>query len=221
MPPSSFSEREALARVAFGRTASSEDESRAAEAARRLHELDLLEAAGRQALQRAALDAADARERRAHRIRSRSFRVLVALAVMGVIALGAAMLLAPPLRSSTPLDAGAANGPAGSWFDEAQTDRDRVDSYLPSYVDGSTTRLVSMAMPGWKVYVAKGDNADLCLVVHESGTTKAVAECVTPEVFAESGVVISSVGSTSISAFWDGADVHVGQNGSSVGQGEP
>ena len=239
-------EREALARAAYGRTASADDEARAAEAARRLQELYLREAAERQALHRAALDAADARERRAHRIRSRSARVLGVLAVMGAIAAGAATFLAPPTtrggeasagpstralgpgeavtpptRAGTQLESSTTTGPAGSWFDEAQTARDRVEpSLLPRYVDDSTTRLVSAAVPGWRVYVAQGTNSELCLVALESGTTQAEAECVAPEVFAVSGVSVSGVGSTSISAFWDGVDVHVGPNGSNLGQNE-
>ena len=88
--------RSALARAAYGRTSTPEAEARAADAARELRELDHREASERAALDRAALDAADARERRAHRIRSRIVRVSSVLAVLGLIAAGAAMLLSPP-----------------------------------------------------------------------------------------------------------------------------
>jgi hypothetical protein len=235
-------ERAALARAAFGRASTPEDEARAADAARRLHELDLREAAERQALERAALDAADARERRAHRIRSRVVRVSSVLAVLGVVAAGAAMWLAPPAsRGEQPfvdtMDLGhrevaplptrvparavttGSSASAEAWFDVVQTDDDRVQAYLPPRIDGSSTRLVSTDMPGWKVWVAKDIDGNLCLVVHESGTTDAVAKCATPDDFTASGVLVSSVGSTSISAFWDGFEVRTGQNGASLAPG--
>ena len=232
-------ERFALARAAYGRTSTPDDETRAAAAALELHELDLREAAERAALDRTALDAADSRERRAHRIRSRVVRVSSVLAVLGLIAAGASMLLSPPVsRDGKPfvdtMDLGrgeiattparvpaeaVTTGSAASaerWFDAAQTDLDRIDANLPVRIDGSTTRLVSTDVPGWKVWVAKDTDANLCVVVHESATPEAVAECATPDDFTASGVLVSSVGSTSISAFWDGFEVRTGQNGSSL-----
>ena len=232
-------ERFALARAAYGRTSTPDDETRAAAAALELHELDLREAAERAALDRAALDAADSRERRAHRIRSRVVRVSSVLAVLGLVAAGASMLLSPPAsrddkpfvdtmelghREVAPLPTrvpaqAVTTGSAASaerWFDAAQTDTDLVDAFLPPRIDGFSTRLVSTDVPGWKVWVAKDSEANLCLVVHESATPEAVAECATPDDFTASGLLVSSVGSTSISAFWDGFEVRTGQNGSSL-----
>ncbi|WP_374946769.1 hypothetical protein [Agreia sp.] len=230
-------ERAALARAAYGRTSTPADEVRAADAARELHELELREAAEQQALQRAARDAADARERRAHSIRSRVARVTGTLVVLALIATGAAMWLAPPRddrpfvdtmelghREVAPLPArvparAVTTGSAASaerWFDAVQTDTDRLYELLPAFIDSSTTRLVPTDEPGWRVWVAKDVDASLCLIVHEASTPEAVAACATPDDFTASGVLVSSVGSTSISAFWDGFDVRTGQNGASL-----
>jgi hypothetical protein len=233
------SERAARVRAAYGRTSSPADEARAAEAARELHDLDLQEAARTAALKRAALDAADARVRRAHRIRSRVVRVSSVLAVLGLAAAGAALWLLPPSprddqavvepmqlghREVAPLPT---RGPAGAvttgsaasaerWFDEDQTDADLVPVELPDSIDASTTRVVSTDMPGWTVWIARDTDANFCLIVHESADEDAVAACATPDDFTASGVLVSSVGSTSISAFWDGFDVRTGQNGASL-----
>jgi hypothetical protein len=229
-------------RAAYGRTSTPSDEARAAEAARELLELERQDAARSAALHRAALDAADARVRRAHRIRSRVVRVSSVLVVLGLSAAGAAMWFSPPApgddqpfvdtmelghREVAPLptrvpDGAVTTGSAASaerWFDEAQTDADLAPVELPDPIDPSTTRVVSTDTPGWTVWIAKDADANLCLVVHESATAEAVAACATPDDFTASGVLVSSVGSTSISAFWDGFDVRTGQNGSSLAPG--
>jgi hypothetical protein len=228
-----------LVRAAYGRTNSPDDEERAAEARRALQRLDLRKDAERQALERAAPDAEDARERRARRIRSRTVRVVGTLVALAVIAAGTATWLRPPVPRDDPPSADTmelghrevaplptrvpvravttgSSASAERWFDVPQSEADVVDASLPPHIDPSTTRLVSTDMPGWKVWVAKDDDAGLCLVVHESGTTEAVSECATPEDFTASGVLVSSVGSTSIRAFWDGFDVRTGQNGTSI-----
>jgi hypothetical protein len=205
-----------------------------------LHELDLRETAERQALHRAALDAEDARVRRAHRIRSRVARVTGTLVVLGLLAAGgAAMWLAPPasrddqpivdtmelghrevapLPTRVPSEAVTTGSAASAerWFDAEQTDADLAPVELPDSIDPSTTRVVNTDMPGWTVWVAKDADGNLCLVVHESAAADAVAQCATPDDFTASGVLVSSVGSTSITAFWDGFDVRTGQNGSSL-----
>ncbi|KJC63612.1 hypothetical protein TZ00_13850 [Agreia bicolorata] len=61
-----------------------------------MNELDLHEAAERQALQRAAFDAADARERRAHRIRSRLIGAGGTLAAVALLAAAGAILFSSP-----------------------------------------------------------------------------------------------------------------------------
>jgi hypothetical protein len=169
-------------------------------------------------------------------------RVSSVLAVLGLLAAGAFTLLAPPAsrddqpfvdtmdlghREVAPLPTRVPAGPvttgsagaAEHWFDDAQTDADLVDAFLSPRIDGFSTRLVSTDMPGWKVWVARDTDANFCLVVHESGTPEAVTACATPDDFTASGVLVSSVGSTSISAFWDGFDVRTGQNGSSLAPG--
>ncbi|WP_086459544.1 hypothetical protein [Agreia sp. VKM Ac-1783] len=236
-------EREALARAAYGRTTSPEDEVRAAEAARELHELDLREAAERQALHQATLDAAAARERRAHRIRSRSVRVVGTLAVLGVIAAGAATLLQPPEARQSDLprtipatgesrvDLGLGTiattqpGPVGRtssgsaasaehWFDEPQKDTDRLAQTVGN-IDPSSTRAVDPRVEGWQVFVAKDTAGGFCVIARETPNGVAGAGCATPDQFTSAGILLNTGGSTSITVYWDGFDLTVESSPSS------
>jgi hypothetical protein len=166
-------------------------------------------------------------------------RVSSVLVVLGLAAAGAAMWLLPPSPRddqsvNEPMELGhrevaplPTRGPSGAvttgsaasaerWFDEEQSDADLVPAELPGAIDPSTTRVVSTDMPGWTVWIARDTDANFCLIVHESADEDAVTACATPEDFTASGVLVSSVGSTSISAFWDGFDVRTGQNGASL-----
>ena len=237
-------ERQALARAAYGRTTSPEDEVRAAEAARELHEFDLRETAERQALHQATLEAADARERRAHRIRSRSVRVLGTLVVLGVITAGAATFLAPtapaplsdlprttPATSEPGVDLGPGivatvpSGPVGRtssgsaasaehWFDEPQKDADRLPQIVGN-IDPSSTRAVDPRVKGWQVFVAKDTAGGFCVIARETPNGVAGAGCATPEQFTSAGILLNTGGATAITVYWDGFDLTVESSPSS------
>ncbi|MDN4642180.1 hypothetical protein QCD70_18190 [Agreia sp. PsM10] len=222
-------ERFALARAAYGRTSTPDDETRAAAAALELHELDLREAAERAALYRAALDAEDARERRAHRIRSRVVRVSGVLAALGLVAAGASMLLSPPAsrdgepfvdtmelghREVAPLPtrvpAGVVTtGSAASaqrWFDAEQTDADMAIVMAPD-LDLSSTRAVGSSVEGWKVWVAQDLKGNLCVLAFEETSGVGGFSCATPDDFTASGLEMTTTGTTSLTVFWDGFDL--------------
>jgi len=221
--------RSALARVAFGRTSTPEDEARAADAALELHERDLREAAERAALDRAALDAADARERRAHRIRSRVVRVSSVLAVLGLIAADASMLLSPPAsREGTPsgesMELGhrevgplptrvpaeaVTTGSAASaehWFDAAQQNDDLAPRPSEN-IDPASTRAVTSTVEGWQVWVARDLQGNFCVIALEAASGVSGTACTTPQDMTAAGLVMTTTGTTSLSVFWDGYDL--------------
>ena len=238
MPPSPFPEREALARAAYGRTTSPESEARAADAARALHEFDLRVAAELQALHQAGVDEEEARERRAHRIRSRTVRVLGTLAVLGLIAGGAATFLAPhesrrsgdlSLTSTATresrIDSGAgtaaapplapvgrtSSGSAASaehWFDEPQRDSDVV-AQLPDDLDPVSTRAVKSSVEGWQVFVAKDTAGGFCVIAKETASGTSGTSCLTPDQFTSTGILLTAGGPASITVYWDGFDLTV------------
>lgn len=221
--------RSALARAAYGRTTTPEDEARAADAARELRELDHREAAERAALDRASLDAADARERRAHRIRSRAMRVSSVLAVLGLIAAGAATLLAPPVsreaksvvdtmelghREVSPLPTrvpaeAVTTGSAASaehWFDAAQ----QTDDLAPptsANIDPASTRHVTSTVEGWQVWVARDPQGNFCVIALEAASGVSGTGCTTPDDMTAAGLVMTTTGTTSLTVFWDGFDL--------------
>ena len=221
--------RTALARAAYGRTSTPEAEARAADAAIELHELNVREAAERAARDRAALDAADARERRAHRIRSRVVRVSSVLAVLGLIAAGGAMLLSPPasregepfvdtvdLGSGTVATAAArvpaeavTTGSAASaehWFDAAQQNDD-VAPQPSQNIDPASTRKVTSTVDGWQVWVARDLQGNFCVIALEAASGVSGTGCTTPEDMTAAGIVMTTTGTTSLSVFWDGFDL--------------
>ncbi|SKA81539.1 hypothetical protein SAMN06295879_0341 [Agreia bicolorata] len=227
MPPRSSPppERAALERAAYGRTASPEDEARAANAARALNELDLHEAAERQALQRAAFDAADARERRAHRIRSRLIGAGGTLAAVALLAAAGAILFsspdhhAPGRFSELPrsVAATAPPGPVGRtssgsaasaehWFDEPQKDSD-VRAQLPDDIDAASTRAVDSSVDGWQVFVARDAAGGFCVIAAETASGTSGTSCATPDQFTSAGILMTTSGTTSITVYWDGFDL--------------
>lgn len=92
-------EREALAHIAFGRAESPADEARAAEAQRRIAELDAALAARSEAARaadaRERRDADAARERRSRRIRSRIISAGTVAATLGILAAAYVGLVTP------------------------------------------------------------------------------------------------------------------------------
>ncbi|KQP56761.1 hypothetical protein [Agreia sp. Leaf283] len=222
-------ERSALERAAYGRTSTPADEARAADAARELHELELHEAAERAALDRAALDAADAHERRAHRIRSRVVRVSSVLAVLGLVAAGASMLLSPPasrddkpfvdtmelghrevapLPTRVPAEAVTTGSAASAehWFDAAQQNADFAPRTSQN-IDAASTRSVTSTVEGWQVWVARDLQGNFCVIALEAASGVSGTACATPQDMTAAGIVMTTTGTTSLSVFWDGYDI--------------
>jgi hypothetical protein len=109
---------------------------------------------------------------------------------------------------------------AERWLNDPQEESDKLSS-APALIDAATTRAVDVGVAGWSVWVAKDHAGNFCIAVRESGTVEPAVACATPEVFDESGVEVSAVGTTSITAFWDGVIVQTGPNGPSFVPVEP
>jgi hypothetical protein len=160
------------------------------------------------------------------------------LAVLGVIAAGAATFLAPPasaplsdLPRTTPatseprVDLGlgtvttAPSGPVGRatsgsaasaehWFDEPQKDTDRLAQTVGN-IDPSSTRAVDPRVEGWQVFVAKDTTGGFCVIARETPNGVAGAGCATPDQFTSAGILLNTGGAAAITVYWDGFDLTV------------